>query len=122
MDSVTLSIGVGLVLSVFTAELFSLVAGGMVVPGYLATLLSEPVRIVEIFMISIVTWLGVGGIEKFTVLFGRRKVTITLLIGFIFNMITSKWLPSLFSYYGGEVAIQRNFRKLWMVEKENIAA
>ncbi len=92
IESMTLSIGIGLILSVFMAEFFSLIAGGMVVPGYMAILLNEPIRVVEIFAISILTWLIVSQLERITILFGRRRVTVTLLIGFLLNMSFKTWI------------------------------
>ena len=100
----TLSIGIGLILSVFMAEFFSLIAGGMVVPGYLAMIMNEPIRIVEIFTISILTWLIVSKIENVTILFGRRRVTVTLLIGFILNIVFKIWIHPAMDHIGLSVS------------------
>lgn len=100
IETMTISIGIGLLLSVFMAEFFSLIAGGMVVPGYLAMIMSEPIRIVEIFAISILTWLIVTQIERVTVLFGRRRVTTTLLIGFILNISFKLWIHPMMDQFG----------------------
>lgn len=42
---VTLSLGVGLVLTFLFAEITGLVAGGLIVPGYLALYFDQPARI-----------------------------------------------------------------------------
>ena len=40
------AIGLGLVISLMFSETLGLAAGGMVVPGYLALLIHEPLRII----------------------------------------------------------------------------
>jgi poly-gamma-glutamate biosynthesis protein PgsC/CapC len=111
VESMTLSIGIGLILSVFMAEFFSLVAGGMVVPGYLAVLLNQPIRILEIFIIAILNWLIVSQVERITILFGRRRVTVTLLLGFILNLAFAIWVhpilnqaPILFNFFSNPIS------------------
>jgi len=53
---VTLSLGVGLVLTFLFAEITGLVAGGLIVPGYLALYFDQPIRILATFVISIATY------------------------------------------------------------------
>lgn len=53
---VTLSLGVGLVLTFLFAEITGLVAGGLIVPGYLALYFDQPARILATFVIAIATY------------------------------------------------------------------
>ena len=84
-EIMTVSIGIGLVLSLVFSELFSLAAGGMVVPGYLAMALHEPLSILSTLTIALATWFVVSGLGQYIVLFGRRRTVLMILVGFLFN-------------------------------------
>ena len=60
---IELAITLGLIFSLLSYEVFGLAAGGIVVPGYIALLLSEPDRLKYIF------------------LYGRRQMVMCLLVG-----------------------------------------
>jgi poly-gamma-glutamate biosynthesis protein PgsC/CapC len=86
---VTEAIGVGLVAALLFGELFGLTAGGMVVPGYLAMELSEPLRVLATFAVALVVLYVVRGADKVTLLYGRRRFAVTLLLGFVVGMIVN---------------------------------
>ncbi len=52
---ITLSVGVGLVASFLWTELTGLSAGGLIVPGYLALYLNQPVRIAATLLTAALT-------------------------------------------------------------------
>lgn len=76
------AIGLGLVLSLIFSEFFGLAAGGMVVPGYIALNLDQPVRLAVTLVAGFLTWACVRFFANFTFLYGRRRVVVTLLFGF----------------------------------------
>jgi poly-gamma-glutamate biosynthesis protein PgsC/CapC len=83
LDPVSSSIAVGLVVSLLFAELFGLAAGGMVVPGYLALSLDRPADIALTLGAALLTYLVVSGISKVTIVYGRRRIVMMLLFGFM---------------------------------------
>ena len=51
-DTEVLVIGIGLVVSLLYSELFGVAPGGIIVPGYLALAISEPVTVALTFAVS----------------------------------------------------------------------
>jgi poly-gamma-glutamate biosynthesis protein PgsC/CapC len=82
MEWVAVSIGLGLIVSLLFTEAFGLSVGGMIVPGYLALHFDRPGTVVATIAAAIVTFAIVRLISKVAIVFGRRRVVLTMLIGF----------------------------------------
>jgi len=89
-------IGIGMVLSLFLTETLGVTAGGIIVPGYIAMNLESPERLVITFGVSILTFLIIKLLSKFIMVYGKRRLVLALLIGFLLgylsrseNMITA---------------------------------
>ena len=82
MEWIAVSIGIGLIVSLLFTEAFGLNVGGMIVPGYLAMYLDGPATIVLTLFAALVTWGCVRTMNRWAILFGRRRVVITMVIGF----------------------------------------
>ncbi len=78
---IEIAITLGLVFSLLSYEVFGLAAGGIVVPGYIALQLSHPERLAGIAIVSFLTYLIIMGLSKYTFLYGRRQMVLSLLIG-----------------------------------------
>jgi len=84
------------VLSLFLTETLGVTAGGIIVPGYIAMNLESPDRLIITFGISILTFLIIKLLSKFIMVYGKRRLVLALLIGFLLgylsrseNMITA---------------------------------
>lgn len=86
MENLVVSIAVGLVVSLLFTEAFGLTVGGMIVPGYLALYLNQPLTVVLTIAAAFVTWGLVRLVHQYTILYGRRRVVITMVIGFAVGM------------------------------------
>jgi len=89
-------IGIGMVLSLFLTETLGVTAGGIIVPGYIAMNLENPERLVITFGVSIITFLLIKLLSQYIMIYGKRRLVLALLIGFLLgylsrseNMITS---------------------------------
>ncbi len=82
------SIGLGLVVSLVFSEILGLAAGGLVVPGYIALYLDQPLRILGTILASLVTYGFVTLLGKFILLYGRRTMVFSVLSGFLFGYLT----------------------------------
>ena len=78
-----LSIGLGLAISLLFTELFGLAAGGMVVPGYVALSMNEPLSVVVTLGLGLATFLVVRMIATVTIVYGRRRTVLMILVGFL---------------------------------------
>lgn len=78
---IELAITLGLIFSLLSYEVFGLAAGGIVVPGYIALQLSHPDRLIGIVGVSLLTFFIIKALGKYTFLYGRRQMVLSLLIG-----------------------------------------
>ena len=81
-------IGIGMVLSLFLTETLGVTAGGIIVPGYIAMNLESPERLIITFGISILTFLIIKLLSKFIMVYGKRRLVLALLIGFLLGYLS----------------------------------
>jgi poly-gamma-glutamate biosynthesis protein PgsC/CapC len=82
------TIGLGMVASFFLTETVGLAAGGIVVPGYFALFLNEPVRVLMTILVSLATLLVVKFASRFMLVFGRRMLLLGVLVGYLLGYAT----------------------------------
>lgn len=83
-----ISLVLGVILSLIFAEKTGVMPAGLVVPGYLALVFDQPVFMIMIFSISLLTFLIVNyGISRITILYGRRKFAAMLVTGIALKLI-----------------------------------
>ena len=75
--------GLGLIISLLFSELFGLAAGGLVVPGYVALYLDRPLAVATTIGASLLTLGIIRFLSYFMFIFGRRRMVLTIIIGFI---------------------------------------
>ena len=99
----SISIGLGMILSLFLTETLGVMAGGIIVPGYFALYLQNPIQVITTFIISLITYYIVYIMSKYLLIYGRRRLILCLLIGFfigyIFRITISTMLID-FNYIG----------------------
>lgn len=93
VEIATLSIGIGLIISLGFAELFGLAAGGMVVPGYFALFLDQPFVIILTLLISYLTYFIVHSMSSVIIIYGRRRTALMILIGFALGALIRSFSP-----------------------------
>jgi poly-gamma-glutamate biosynthesis protein PgsC/CapC len=96
IEPLTLSIGIGLVFGLFFVEAFGLFAGGMVVPGYLALDMIHPGTVFLTLLTAVLINLVIRLLSKFLVIYGRRRVSLTVLVAFLMGMMMRTIFSSLY--------------------------
>ena len=81
------AIGIGIMVSFAFYEIVGLSPGGIVVPGYIALFLDQPLRISITLLVALLTYLIVIQLSNYIILYGRRRFLAMVLIGFLL-----KWL------------------------------
>lgn len=94
MEWIAVSIGLGLIISFLFAEFFGLSVGGMIVPGYLAFSIGQPLTIVATIAAAVATWALVRLVDRWAILYGRRRVVLTMLVGFAVGSVLRAALAS----------------------------
>ncbi len=82
------AIGLGMVASFFLTETIGFAAGGIVVPGYFALVLHEPVRVVSTLGVALATYLLLRLLSRFMLVYGRRMLVLSILVGYLLGYLT----------------------------------
>jgi len=98
------AIGLGLVLSLVFSETFGVAAGGMVVPGYIALALHRPFLVAGTVIASLLTLWSIRLLTNFMLVYGRRRIALTVLLGFVFGWVAKNALTFSFPPYSLHLA------------------
>jgi gamma-polyglutamate biosynthesis protein CapC len=98
------AIGLGLLISLIFSETLGLAAGGMVVPGYVALLVHEPLRLVGTILVSLVTLGSLKLVSRYALIYGRRRIVLAVLLGFVFGALSRDLL--VFQIHGTRFELQ----------------
>jgi poly-gamma-glutamate biosynthesis protein PgsC/CapC len=98
LNLLALAIGVGLLVTLLVTEAFGIAAGGLVVPGYMALKLMQPVNLAITIFVALMTFAIVRVLSSFMVIYGRRMVGLTILTAYLLGALLELTI-------GGGVAI-----------------
>ena len=82
------AVGIGMFLSLILTETIGLAAGGIVVAVYIALVLHNPVQVISTVVAGIITYLLAKLISLYIIIYGRRLLIISILIGYLIAYIT----------------------------------
>jgi poly-gamma-glutamate biosynthesis protein PgsC/CapC len=81
-------VALGLLLSLYLSEMLGFVAGGLVVPGYFVVISSKPMMLLATVAASLLSLLCLRLLSKFALIYGRRRLLIAVLLGFLFSELS----------------------------------
>ena len=93
---VYLAIGLGMLISLLFSETVGVMGGGIIVPGYFAMYLQDSLSVFFTFIIAYITYLIIYFLSKYLLIYGRRRVILSLLIAFLIGLIFRKGIESSF--------------------------
>lgn len=76
----------GIILSIIFYEITEISPGGLIVPAYMAFYLDNPQRVIITILAGIVTFLIVKFISNHTIIYGRRKFALCIMISFFIRV------------------------------------
>jgi len=86
----TIGVFIGIVVSMIFYERELLSPGGVVVPGYTALfLITNPIIVVYTLLIALLTALIISRASRFTILFGRRRFAVTMLLALTLSLVAN---------------------------------
>jgi gamma-polyglutamate biosynthesis protein CapC len=85
---IELTVGLGVLISLIFHEVFGAAAGGIVVPGYIAMHLNEPLRLLGTLLVAFLAYIAIRIVSRFMFIYGRRRLVMAILLGFIFGYIS----------------------------------
>ncbi|MDP8209037.1 MAG: poly-gamma-glutamate biosynthesis protein PgsC [Candidatus Electryonea clarkiae] len=89
---VDIAVGLGVAFSLIFNEIFGVSAGGIVVPGYVALQLNNGWMLAGTLLVSFATLLFVKIFANFVFIYGRRRLVLSILLGFIFGYILRNYV------------------------------
>jgi poly-gamma-glutamate biosynthesis protein PgsC/CapC len=101
---IEIAIGLGVALSLFFNEIFGAAAGGIVVPGYIALYLHNPMRVFGTLLVAFITFCVIKLLSQFIIIYGRRRLVLSILLGFIFGYISRQLI--LYDIFSMDVRMQ----------------
>ena len=99
LNLLDLAIGVGLLLTLLVTEAFGIAAGGLVVPGYMALKIMQPINFMLTILVALATFAIIRVLSSFAIIYGRRMVGITILTAYVIGALLELAI-------GGGVAFQ----------------
>lgn len=105
LDLLAISVGIGLVVSLLFSEMFSIAAGGMIVPGYIALALHAPLDVALTVGAGFVTFTIVHALSSFVLVYGRRRTVLMILVGYLVGAFTRAALGNVAGPGGQELQV-----------------
>lgn len=84
---------IGMMSSLAYVELTGLYAGGIIVPGYFALYIDQPLRILGTLVISLFALTLYKFLSPHLILYGRRRFLLMILLGGVFTIIFYEFVP-----------------------------
>ncbi len=91
---VEITVGLGIALSLVLSETLGVTAGGIIVPGYIALYLHQPFQVLITFLAAVLVFLVVRFLSRFMFIYGKRRLVLTLLLGFMVGYVSRNLLFS----------------------------
>ena len=89
---VEISIGLGIILSLVLSEALGVTAGGIIVPGYIALFLHQPIQVVSTFTVAVIVLIIIKLLSRVMFLYGKRRIVLALILGFFFGYISRNFI------------------------------
>lgn len=96
---------IGLIVSVLYVEVMDIYPGGIIVPGYVALYLDQPLRVLATILIALLSLCTYKLLSRFLILFGKRRFVMLVLLGGLWAQLWFLLLPHFFSDPTGLKAI-----------------
>lgn len=96
MPAVFETLFIGLVLAVLFVEITDSYPGGIIVPGYIALYLDEPLRVLATLGVALLSLLSYRFLSRFFILFGKRRFVLMILLGALWAELWFLLFPHLF--------------------------
>ena len=84
------TIAMSVILGFLSSELLGVATGGLVSAGYLAFFMGTPARVAGTLVISVVIYLVALLLQKWIIIYGRRRFMVVILLSVIFTWVVEQ--------------------------------
>ncbi len=88
---------IGLIIAVIYVEIMDVYPGGIIVPGYVALYLDQPLRVLATILIALLSLYTYKILSRYLILFGKRRFVMIVLLGGLWAQIWFLLLPQFFT-------------------------
>jgi poly-gamma-glutamate biosynthesis protein PgsC/CapC len=83
---------IGLLIGFLFYEVTGYSPGGIITPAYLAMTVYDPLKIVMTIVVSLLVFWSIDLLSRHTIVYGRRKFLLALLIGVCIKIAVDRWI------------------------------
>jgi len=87
---------IGLVAALLYVEIIGIFPGGIIVPGYIALYLDQPLRVAATLACALLSLFTYRMLSRFFILFGRRRFVLMILLGGVWAQLWFLLVPQFF--------------------------
>ena len=91
---IEITIGLGIALSLILSETLGVTAGGIIVPGYIALYLHQPLQIAITFTVAVIVVGIIKLLSQYMFIYGKRRMVLALILGFLGGYISRNFIFS----------------------------
>ncbi|MBC8400506.1 MAG: poly-gamma-glutamate biosynthesis protein PgsC, partial [Candidatus Marinimicrobia bacterium] len=91
---IEITIGLGIALSLILSETLGVTAGGIIVPGYIALYLHQPLQIAITFIVAVIVVGMIKLLSQYMFIYGKRRMVLALILGFLGGYISRNFIFS----------------------------
>ncbi|MFB0566003.1 MAG: poly-gamma-glutamate biosynthesis protein PgsC [Candidatus Aminicenantaceae bacterium] len=88
---------IGIIVAVLYVEIMDIYPGGIIVPGYIALYLDQPLRVLVTIIVALLSLISYRVLSRFLILFGRRRFAMIVMLGVLWSQLLFIVLPRFFS-------------------------
>ena len=88
---------IGLLITLIFIAVTGYYPGGIIVPGFLVLFIDQPLRLVGTLVVAILTFLIFRLVQRYLILYGKRRFVFLLMTGAVLTFIMSAALPKFFA-------------------------
>ena len=92
IELLPVSVGIGLVVSLLLSEVLGMAGAGLVVPGYIALHLTQPLSVAVTLVAGFAAFGIVRALGSIAIIFGRRRTILMILAGYLTGMIAGRFI------------------------------
>ncbi len=91
---IEITVGLGIALSLLLSEFLGVTAGGIIVPGYIALYLHQPLQVAITFLAALLVYGLIKMLSNYMFIYGKRRIVLAIILGFLFGYISRNWFFS----------------------------
>lgn len=86
---------IGIVIAVLYVEIMDIYPGGIIVPGYIALYLDQPLRVLVTIIVAFLSLITYRILSRYLILFGRRRFVTMIFLGTLWAEFWFLLLPQI---------------------------